>query len=138
MEILGLFVITLTADNMYSPHNCGKLPQWLQTQLAQKAKTIPIIFVAFLESTWNFVSLGKEDQLHSLNISKVIDSKKCSYMDAKKQLFQNTLREWTCSRVPNTVQILMAPLLLWFFVNPKKVEFQNMSLNQIEGLRTVC
>ena len=55
--------------------------------------------------------LEKYHELHNFNISEAIDPEKCSYFNAKKQLFQNTLREWTCSRVPNTAQILMAALL---------------------------
>ena len=52
-----------------------------------------------------------EDQLHSLNISEVIDSEKCGYLNARKLLFQNTLRGSTCSRVENVDVICTAPLL---------------------------
>ena len=110
-KILGLFVNTLTADKMYFPHHWKKFSQRLQTQLSEKQKIISWIFIPFLKFPWNFLCLEKKDQLDSLNISEVIDSEKCYYSSPKKQLFQNTLREWTCSWVPDTAQISMAALL---------------------------
>ena len=101
----------LTANNMYSPQKRDKLLQRPRTYLSKKRKIIFAVFIPILKSAWNFVYFKEEDQLHSLNISEVIDSDKCSYLNAKKQLFQNTLLEWTCSRVPNPAQILMAALL---------------------------
>ena len=109
--MLRLFVNTLTADNMYSPHNSEKLPQRLQTYLSERRKIIPATFIPYLQSTGKFVYFEKKHQIHSLNISKVIDFEKSSYLNTKKQLFQNTLREWTCSRIPNTAQIGMGALL---------------------------
>ena len=70
-----------------------------------------------------FSLFRKKHQFHRLNISEVIHSKKFSYFNAKKQLFQNTFREWTWTRVPNTAQILLAALLLQFSNNPKQIEF---------------
>ena len=102
MKILGLFVNTITVDSMYSPHNWEKFPQRLQTQLSKKGKVISEIFIALFKSIWIFVYLEKKDQLHNLNISEVIDPEKCSDLNAKKQLFQNTFHQWTCSWVPNT------------------------------------
>ena len=110
-KILRLSVSTLTADNMYSLQNWKKLPQQIQTQLSEKRKIISGIFIAFLKSTWNFLCLDKKDQLDKLNFSEVIDSQKCCYLYAKKQLFQNTFRQWMCLRVMNTAQICMAALL---------------------------
>ena len=40
------------------------------------------IFVAFFQSTQNFVHFEKEDQLHSLKIWEVIESEKCGYLNA--------------------------------------------------------
>ena len=37
-EILGLFVSTLTANDMYSLRNCENLPQPIQTQLLKQQK----------------------------------------------------------------------------------------------------
>ena len=70
--------------------------------ISQKGETISGTFGTFFKSVWNFAYLEKKDQLHILNISEVIDSKKRSYLNAKKQLFQNNLQQWTHSRVPNT------------------------------------
>ena len=80
-------------DDMNSPHNWEKFPQRIQTQLSEKGKTISGIFIAFLKSTENFLYLEEKDHLHSLNIFKVLDSKKCSYLNAKTQLFDNNLPE---------------------------------------------
>ena len=72
-------------------------------------------FLQFLLHFWNldeiFIYLENKDQLDSVNISEVMDSAKCSYLNAKKELFQNTFRDWTCSRFPNTAKISMAELL---------------------------
>ena len=80
-------------------------------QLSEKGRIISAIFIAFLKSLWNFLYLEKKYQLHNLNISEVIDSEKCSYLNVKKQLFQNTLRESKCLHVPNTAEILLVTLL---------------------------
>ena len=86
-KILWLFVHTLTAHNIYSPHNWQKFLQRLQRYLWKKWKINFPNFIAFLKSTQNLIYLEKNDQLDSLNISKVVDSKKCSSLNAKKQLF---------------------------------------------------
>ena len=54
-----------------------------------------------------FSLFRKKDHLHSLIIFKVIGSKKYSYFNLKKQLFQNNLPVWAHSRVPNIAQIWM-------------------------------
>ena len=96
------------ADNMYSPHNWKKFPQEFKRNFLKIEKQL----LQFLLRIWNLHPIlcifKKNDHLDSLNISEVIDSEKCSYLNAKKQLFQNTFRQWTCSRVPDTVQICMA------------------------------
>ena len=58
-----------------------------------------------------FSPFRKKDRLRSLNISKLINSKKCAYLNGGKLLFQNPLRELTCSRVSNTDEISTLPLL---------------------------
>ena len=77
-KVLGLFLNTMMADNIYSPHNWQKFPKQFQRQLSQKGKIIFGIFIAFLKSTWNFVYLEKKDQLHSWIIYEVTDSEKYS------------------------------------------------------------
>ena len=55
-KVLGLFVITLTADDKYSVLNRDNLLQLLQMQLSQKQKTFSQIFffLSFLKSRFNF------------------------------------------------------------------------------------
>ena len=43
--------------------------------------------MAILESAQNFAHFEKKDQVHSLNISQVIESEKCGYLNAWKLLF---------------------------------------------------
>ena len=71
----------------------------------------------FLKSVLHFSNLHeilliwkKKYQCDSSNILEVIDSEKCSCLNAKKLLFQNTLQESTCSRLPKTVPVCAA----WF------------------------
>ena len=47
----------------------------------------------------------KEDQLHSLNISEIIDSEKYRFLNVRKLPFQNTFGESTCSQVTMTPEI---------------------------------
>ena len=47
-KVLGLFVITLTADDKYSVLNRDNLLQLLQMQLSQKQKTFSQIFFFFV------------------------------------------------------------------------------------------
>ena len=54
LEILGVLVKTLTADNKYPFPNCGKLLLPIQMILPEKRKTFSEFFVPFLESTSNF------------------------------------------------------------------------------------
>ena len=96
---------------MFFPHNWHKHQQRLQTELSKNLKNNSAIFIAFLKSTWNFAYREKKDQLDSLNISEFFHYEKCSYLYAKKQIFQNTFHDWTCSRFPNTAKISMAALL---------------------------
>ena len=77
----------LTADNRYSPHNWEKFLQRLQTQFSEKGNEISSVFIAFLKSSENFLYLEKKYQFCNLSISEDIDSEKCSYFNAKKQLF---------------------------------------------------
>ena len=122
---------------MYSPHNWQKFPQRLQTHLSEKQKTISAIFIAYLKSTQKFFYFEKNYQLDTLNISEVIDSGKCSYLNNKKQLFQSNLHKWTCSLVPNTFQICLEAFFSYFSINLTQIQLENMSLKQIENLATV-
>ena len=107
-EISVLFGNTLNAGLIYSRHNSDNFPQHVQAPLSEKEKPFFKIFIPFLESTQSFPHFWKKDQLHTLNTWEVIESKKCGYLNARILLFQNTLQESTCSRVPNTAEVSTA------------------------------
>ena len=44
-------------------------------------------FIAFWQSTQNFVGFEEKDQLDSLNISDVFEPEKCGYFNARRLLF---------------------------------------------------
>ena len=115
----------------------GKFRKRVLTLLSQKRKTFSEIFLAFWQSTKKFVHFEKKDQLHSLNTSKVIDSEKCGYLNARKLFFPDTLQESTCSRVANTVQITMAAFLCYISINPRYIALEKISLSEMKNLRTV-
>ena len=120
---------------MYSRHRLAKFPQQVQTLLSRKQKIVPPNSIALLESAENFGHFERKDQPHSLNISEFIDPQKCSYFNARKLLFLNTLPEPTCWRVQNIAQTDTA--VLQFSINLGEIDFQNISLSHIENLRTV-
>ena len=72
-----MFGNTLTADHMYSRHYL--------TEISTTCSNV--IFIAFSQSTHNFVHFEKKDQIFSLNILEVIDSEKCGYFNVWKLLF---------------------------------------------------
>ena len=110
-KIVGVFGKTLPADDMYSRQNWGKLPQHVKIPLSQKRKTVFRIFIGFLQSTQNFAHFESKGQLYSLNSWEAIDSEKCGCLKAWKLVFQNTLWQSKCGRVPNNAEIcLAAPL----------------------------
>ena len=71
---------------------------------------------------------------HSLCIGEIIDSKRRCYLNVKKVLFQNTLQQSTCCKVPNTAEICTAPLLSYSLIIPRIIELENASLSQISNL----
>ena len=88
-KILGLFVITLTAEYTYSRRNMQTLTQQFQTPFSLKQKTFSGFFIAFLKSTWNGEHFQKKGESSSLSISEIIDSKRGGYLSAWKALLQN-------------------------------------------------
>ena len=78
----------------------------------------------FRHLTKSLCILLKKDQLHRLNISELIDSEKCGYLNAWKVLFSDTVRESTCSRVLNTAEITMPALLSYISINPRYIELE--------------
>ena len=71
-EILGLFVITLTADDGYSVRNEENLQQPIRIQSSKKQKVFSDIFVKSLKSTSNFEHLERKDEPHRLRISETM------------------------------------------------------------------
>ena len=109
--ILWLFGNTLTNDHMDSRHFLRKTSATCSKAIISKTeKTFSEIFIAFSQSTQKFVHFHKKDQLDSLNILEVTQSKKSGYLNARNLLFLNTLPESTCSGVVNTAKITMAAL----------------------------
>ena len=53
-EISGVFVKALAADENYAFGDSGDLQFRIQMPLSQKRKTFSELFVAFMESPWNF------------------------------------------------------------------------------------
>ena len=104
--------------------------------LSEKQKTFSENFIKCLQSAQHFVHFKKKNQLYRLNISKVIDPKKCSYLNARKLLFQKTLPESTCSRVPNTAETYTETLLSYFSINSGEIQLENISLSHSRNLRT--
>ena len=68
---------------------------------------------------WVFL---KKDHLHSLNISEVIASQKCGYLNALKLFIKNTLWKSMCYGVQNTAEVCAAALLCLFSINIKEIE----------------
>ena len=79
MEILGLFVNTLTADNKYFLLNRWNLPEPIQMQLYKKQKTFCQLLSAFLKSRSNFKRFEKNDDLPNLCISEITDCERLGH-----------------------------------------------------------
>ena len=91
-KILGLFVNTLTAEYTYSCRNMQISTQQVQTPLSLKQKTFSRFFIAFLKSTWNGEHFEKKGESSRLSISEIIDSKRGGYLNAWKELLQNSFQ----------------------------------------------
>ena len=97
----------------------GSLWNRVKCVLYQNPKPLSKRFIAILKCTQFFAHFEKKAQLYRLNSWKVIDSEKCGCLNARKLLFQNTLRESKCPQVPNTGELCRASLLSQFCSNPK-------------------
>ena len=73
-EILGLFVITLTADDNYSLHKRENLLLTIQMQFPKRLIFFQF-FPAYLKSTSNFEHFQKEYDPHRVCISKLQTAK---------------------------------------------------------------
>ena len=75
-QILGIFVITLTADGKYTVEHCENLKLPIQMQLSEKRKTLSQFFIPFLRSTSNFKHFETKYDGHSYCISEITDCEK--------------------------------------------------------------
>ena len=105
------------------------------TAIISRTETFSWNFIAFSESPQNFVHFEKKAQVCKLNISEVIDSEKYGYLNARKLLFQNTLRESMCSRPLNTAETTTAALLLELSIDPRNIELENISVREFWNVR---
>ena len=64
-KILGVFVKTLTAGDMYPVQGCENLQLPIQMQLSEKPKTFSEFFILFVESTSKFKHFEKKHDGHS-------------------------------------------------------------------------
>ena len=80
-DILGLFVNTLTADNMYSQCNVHNFAQQVQTPLSQKYKTFCGFFIAFLKCAWNLEHFEKIYEYPCLIILEIMDCERGVYLN---------------------------------------------------------
>ena len=76
----------MTANYEYSGRNRENLLLQNQIPLSKQPKTFPVFFlvvvVAFLESTLNCIVLKKKNEPHRSGIFEVIDSERCTYLNA--------------------------------------------------------
>ena len=61
VEILGVFVNALAADDKYPVRDCEKFQFPFQMQLSEKRKTFSEFFVTFMESASNFKRFRRKD-----------------------------------------------------------------------------
>ena len=73
IELLRLFVKTLTANDKYSLCNIWNLQKLSQIQLPKKHKNTFSIFLSISEVWIKFSKFGKKDSLHSLCILEITD-----------------------------------------------------------------
>ena len=133
-EVLGVLGNTLTGDHIYCRHYFRQI---FESAIITKPENVFWIFFTFSESTQNFAQFEKKYHLHSSNISEVIDSEKCGYLNAWKLLFQNSFRESTFSWVLNTADTTMPGLLSELFIDPTDIQLGKISVGEICNLKTV-
>ena len=73
---------TLTANYEYSRRNRENLQLPIQIKLSKKPSTFCRISFAFLEFTLDFLCSQKKNEPHRSSISGVIDSERCTYLNA--------------------------------------------------------
>lgn len=72
IEILELFLDTLTANGNYSRCNWENFLARIQMDLSKKPKFFSQVFMAFLKSPLNFKHFGEKDEPQRLIIPEII------------------------------------------------------------------
>ena len=81
-EILGVFVIALTAANKYSLRNRKKLPHSIQVQLSKKQKQNSHFLAPYRKSTSTTEHFQKKKyDPHRLSIFEIKDYRRCGYLN---------------------------------------------------------
>ena len=81
-------------------------------QISRKLKTFSEFFISFIKSTLILEYFERKDESQSLSIPEINNFEKgSSYLNVQKAIFHARLRQTTCSRVPNTAEISLEPLL---------------------------
>ena len=80
-EILGLLANTLTANYEYSRSNRENLPLEIQIKLSKKPQTFLTFFFSTFRCYINLPMFWTQHHCHSSNISEVIYSKRCAYLN---------------------------------------------------------
>ena len=83
-----MFVNTLTADDKYSVLNRGNLTRRIRTQLCQKQKAFPQLFLAFPKSSLNFEQFQKKMTLIADLFSRLSTPKNVVRQMSKKCRFK--------------------------------------------------
>ena len=88
-----MFVNTLTADDKYSLLNRENLTQRIRTQLSQKKKAFPVLFLLFSKSTLNFEHFQKKMTLIAYLLPKLCTPENVVRFLSKKFRFKGPF-EW--------------------------------------------
>ena len=94
--------------------------------VSRQPKTFSGFFDEFLKSTLNLEYFEKKDQSYSLSITEIINCETGSYLNVQKSIFHATLRQTTCYRVPNTVEISKEPVSYYYSINLRYWEYEKL------------
>ena len=73
---------TLTANYKYSPTNRENLPLQIQIKLSKQPKPFSLYFFLIFGIHIKLQMFRKKNELNRSNISEVIDSERCAYLNA--------------------------------------------------------
>ena len=129
--ILGLFCKRLTSNHMYSRVNWEKFLQHVQTLLSEKPKTLSETFIAF----WNPCKIW----LILINRISFIALIFCRLLALRNVV--TWMPESFCFRTPldsqRVQEVYTEALLPKTFINPREIEWENISVCQIWNLSSL-